>query len=79
MKKINRNTTETITVSWPKQLKKDVFRYAQSRELTVSQLTKEVLGNFILRKRMEEIQKIFGPKLKKLGIKSEEDVEKYFG
>ena len=79
MKKINRNATETITVSWPKQLKKDVFQYAQSRDLSVSQLTKQVLGSYILRKRLEEIQRIVGPKLKKLGINTDEDVEKYFG
>lgn len=79
MKKINRNTTETITVSWPKRLKKDVFRYAQSRDLTVSQATKQIVENFLLREEMEKIQKAFAPTFKKLGIKTYEDVEKFFG
>ncbi len=76
---INRNKTDIVSVSWPKQLKKDVFRYAQSRDLTVSQLTKEVLQSFLLREELEKIQTAFAPTFKKLGIKTYEDVEKHFG
>ena len=77
--KVNRNTTEVLSVSLPKKLKKDVLRYAQGRDLAVSQAVKEILESYILRERLEEIQKVVGPRLKKLGIKSDEDVEKYFG
>lgn len=79
MAQVNRNTTEVLSVSLPKQLKKDVIKYARSRDLSVSQLTKEVLQNYILRNDLERIQKSFAPVFKKLGIKSDEDVEKYFG
>ncbi|MBI4049484.1 MAG: hypothetical protein HY395_01555 [Candidatus Doudnabacteria bacterium] len=79
MKKINRNATEVLSISLPKQLKRDVIKYAQGRDITVSQATKNILQSYILRERMERLQKLIGPKLRKLGIKTYEDVEKYFG
>lgn len=76
---IVRNKTENISISLPKDVKKMATEYAKEQDITLSQTVKEALRSYILNKQLDEIQKAFRPAAKKLGIKSDEDVERIFG
>lgn len=77
--KIIRNKTENMSVSLPKELKEEIVNYARSQEQTVSQFIKEASRSYILRRELERLQNILGPALRKMGIKSYDDAERYFG
>lgn len=68
-----------MSVSLPKQLKQDIQQRAAERNIPVSQLVKEVLEYQIWRRDWEKLQEEFAPAFEKLGIKTDDDVEKYFG
>lgn len=75
----NRKKTEILTVSIPKDLKQYVLKYAKKNDVTVSQITKEALRSALLKREWKQMQEEFRPLALKLGIKSDQDVEKYFG
>jgi len=79
MTQIKREKTEVLSVSLPKSVRKMTLKYAKDQDITVSQVTKDALRNYILGQEWNGLQKAFGPALEKLGIKTEEDVERYFG
>ena len=78
MQQIKREKTDVLSVSLPKSLRKLVTRYAQERDLTVSQVTKEALKSYVILSEWRKLQKAFAPAFEKLGIKTDDDVEKYF-
>lgn len=76
---VNRKKTEILTVSIPKDLKRYVLQYAKKNDITVSQLAKEALRSMLLKREWKQMQEEFRPVALKLGIKSDQAVEKYFG
>jgi hypothetical protein len=78
-KTIARNKTENISISLPKDVKKMASEYAKRRDISLSQTVKEALRSYVFQRDLDEIQKSFKPLAKKLGIKSDEDVERIFG
>lgn len=76
---VARNKTENISISLPKDIKKMASEYAKRRDITFSQTVKEALRSYVIQRDLDEIQKAFKPLAKKLGIKTDEDVERIFG
>ena len=79
MPQIQREKTAVLSVSLPKSLRARVLRYAKRNDISVSQLVKQKLESELIVGELEEISKAFAPAFKKLGIKTDDDVEKYFG
>lgn len=79
MVQIRREKTDVLTISIPKNLKRDLKNFAQERDLPVSKITKDALRYYIWLNRWNKLQDAFAPVFKKLGIKTDDDVEKYFG
>ncbi len=79
MAQIKREKTEILTVSLPKELTGQLKQYAREQEVSVSQLTRDVIKNYILEAKWRKASEIMAPIFKKLGIKTDDDVEKYFG
>lgn len=79
MAKIQREKTAILSVSLPKELRKSIIEYAKRKDVPVSAWVKETLKGAMFLEEWEALRKVFGPAYKKLGIKSDEDVEKYFG
>ena len=75
----NRNKTEVLSISMPKDLTRQIRRFAQESETTVSQVAKTAIKSYLLRRQWKRVQDSYAPVFKKLGIKTDEDVEKYFG
>ena len=76
---INRNKTDILTISLPKDLKRNFVQYAKEEDISVSQLAKNAFNYYVFINRWSKLQKKLAPVFKKAGIKSDEDVEKYFG
>lgn len=76
---IKREKTSVISISLPKSLRSELIRYTRERDISVSQYVKEALRYQLFLSRWSQLQKVFGPAMKKLGLKTDEDVEKYFG
>jgi len=79
MPKIERGRTEILTVSIPKSLKQHLKKFASEEDLPVSKVTKDALRYYIWRKEWKKAQEAFAPAFEKLGIKTDDDIEKYFG
>ena len=75
----DRKNTEDLSVSLPKELKRDILEFSEELDIPVSKVAKDALESYILRRRWDEIQRVFGPAARKLGIKTDEDVERFFG
>ncbi len=79
MAQIKREKTAVVSVSLPKELRENVVRFSKERGATVSQVTTDALKRYIFLSELYRIQKAFAPAFKKLGIKTDDDVERYFG
>jgi len=79
MPQIQRQKTAVLSVSLPKELRAKVVRFAKSKDMSVSQFIKQKLESELFMAEFENISKPFQAAFKKLGIKADEDVEKYFG
>ena len=78
MATIIRKKTENISISLPKDVKKDAERFAMKEDMTFSQLVRQALRSYLIKNELDEIQQKIRPAFLKLGIKNDEDVEKYF-
>ena len=74
-----RKTTEVLSVSLPKDLKKHLTEFSQERGLSASQVTADALKRYIFISEWRKLQKAFAPAFDKLGFKTDDDVEEYFG
>lgn len=74
-----RNKTEVLSISMPRDLTRDIKRFARENDITVSHVAKNAIRTYILQRQLRQVQKAFAPAFKKLGIKTDDDVEKYFG
>jgi len=63
-----------LSVSLPKNMSKELDRVARSTGRNKSDIVKESLSLFLWEMKLKSVQKKLGPKAKKLGIVSEEDV-----
>lgn len=79
MAQIQRQATAVLSVSLPKELKKQVVSYAKKNDITVSQYIKQKLEDDFFMEEWDEVTKGFQKAFKQLGLKTDEDVEKYFG
>ena len=79
MPTIQREKTAILTVSIPKSLKNGILEFNKKREVPVSQWVKNTLQKQLLFDELESVRKVMVPAFKKLGIKTDDDVEKYFG
>jgi metal-responsive CopG/Arc/MetJ family transcriptional regulator len=78
MVQIQREKTAVLSVSLPKQFRKDVVKYASKKDISTSQLVKEALRGYMFNQGWDELREVFKPLAKKLKIKSDEDVERIF-
>ena len=79
MPEVKREKTEILSISLPKSLRQELVRYAEEQDIPVSQYVKEALRYQLFLSRWSQVQKAFAPAFEKAGIKTDEDVEKYFG
>ncbi len=67
-----------LSVSLPKSMSEELDRLAKSTGRDKRDIIKESLGLFLWEMKLKAVQKRLGPKAKKLGIVSEDDVFKAF-
>lgn len=79
MSKITRQATDVVSVSLPKNLKTQLLKFSKDRGLSASQVASDALRRYIFLAEWRDLQKAFAPVFKRLGIKTDDDVEKYFG
>jgi metal-responsive CopG/Arc/MetJ family transcriptional regulator len=79
MATIKREKTDILSVSLPKDLRKEVIAFAKKNDMSVSQFVKQALKGAIFMSEWEDLRRAFRPAAIKLGIKSDEDVERIFG
>lgn len=65
-----------LSVSLPENIAEELDRFARSTGRNKSDIVKESLGMFLWEMKLKTVQKNLGPKAKRLGIVSEEDVFK---
>lgn len=79
MQQIQREKTTVVSFSLPTSLKKHLFKYAEEEDTPVSQIAKKALKSYLASEQLEKINKNFRKAALKLGITSDEDVERIFG
>jgi predicted transcriptional regulator len=65
-----------LSVSLPENISEELDKFAKSTGRNKSDIMKESLSLFLWEMKLKTVQKKLGPKAKKLGIVSEEDVFK---
>ncbi len=65
-----------LSVSLPESMSEELDRLAKATGRNKSDIVKESLGLFLWEIKLRAVQKRLGPKAKRLGIVSEEDVFK---
>jgi len=65
-----------LSVSLPEKISEELDRFAKDTGRNKSDIVKESLGMFLWEMKLKAVQKKLGPKAKRLGIVSEEDVFK---
>jgi len=65
-----------LSVSLPPNMSAELDRFAKNTGRNKSDIVKESLSLFLWEMKLKSVQKKLGPKAKKLGIVSEEDVFK---
>jgi predicted transcriptional regulator len=65
-----------LSVSLPDSMSKELDKVARSTGRNKSDIVKESLSIFLWERKLKAVQKKLGPKAKKLGLVSEEDVLK---
>jgi len=65
-----------VSISLPEDMAEELDRFARSTGRNKSDIVKQSLSLFLWEMKLRAVQKKLGPKAKKLGIVSEEDVFK---
>ena len=68
-----------ITISLPEELVRETNRFCKMHALTVSEITREALRNYLYKEELEEARKNFTLHAQKIGVRSEEDLIKRIG
>jgi predicted transcriptional regulator len=79
MTQIQREKTEVVSFSLPVSLKKHLLKFAEQEDVPVSQIAKKALKSYLALEQLENVNKGFRKAALKLGITSDEDVERIFG
>ena len=66
-----------LSVSLPERMSEELDQLAKSTGRNKSDIVKESLGVFLWEMKLRAVQKKLGPKAKKIGLISEEDVFKH--
>jgi CopG family transcriptional regulator/antitoxin EndoAI len=69
-------TYQTMSLSMPPRLLKQVLSLARQEGKTKSELMREALRQYIEMKEMRKAQSIFSKRARELGIKDEDDIER---
>ena len=69
-------TYQTMSLSMPPRLAKQVLSLARQEGKTKSELMREALRQYIEMKEMRKAQSIFSKRARELGIKDEDDIER---
>ncbi len=67
---------DTITISIPKQLRKDLDAFTQEEGISRSEVVRESLRNYLVIRRFRDIQRKLTPFARKQGVYTDEDVFK---
>ena len=65
-----------ITISLPDELVRETNRFCKKHALTVSEIAREALRNYLYKEELEEARKSFTLHAQKIGIRSEDDLIK---
>jgi metal-responsive CopG/Arc/MetJ family transcriptional regulator len=65
-----------ITVSLPEDLVKETGIYCRKKSLTMSEIARDALREYLYRQEMEQARKSFTSHVQKLAINSEEALQK---
>ena len=65
---------KAVTVSLPEDLVKKANGFCRKREMSLSEVTRESLRDYLYRQELEEARRWFGVHVEKLGIRSEEEL-----
>jgi metal-responsive CopG/Arc/MetJ family transcriptional regulator len=65
-----------VSVSLPKTMAEELDRFARTSGRNKSDIVKESLGLFLWEMKLKAVQRRLGPRAKKLGMVTEEDVLK---
>jgi metal-responsive CopG/Arc/MetJ family transcriptional regulator len=65
-----------LSISLPENLSKELDKFAKKTGRNKSDIVRESLSIFLWEMKLKEAQKTLGPKAKRLGLVSEEDIFK---
>ncbi len=71
--------TKIMSVSLPEEQMEAVTRLAKRSKRSRSHLVQEALDQYVLKEEWKDLRRIGDQIAKRLGIESDDDVEKYFG
>jgi len=67
---------QAVTVSLPSDLVKDAGAFCKRLSLTISEVTRDALREYLLKREMDQARKVFSARLYKQKIFSEKDLLK---
>ena len=68
--------TRTWTISLPPRMEREAKHLARKEHRTKSELMREALRRYMVSKKLQEVQRIMVPRARRLGIRTEADVER---
>ncbi len=63
-----------VTVSLPEKLVKETSRFCKEHSLTLSEIAREALGEYLYKQELELSRRVFSKHVQKIGIFSEQDL-----
>ena len=60
-----------VTVSLPEELVKETARFCRARSVSLSEIAREALRDYLYRQELEQVRKAFTTHVQKRGISSE--------
>jgi metal-responsive CopG/Arc/MetJ family transcriptional regulator len=73
-----RKDTEILTVSIPKELKKQLVQYTSKEEESNSSVVTRALKSYLQRNELDRLRATFAPRFLELGLESDQDIENHF-
>ena len=65
---------QPVTVSLPKKLVSEAGKFCREHSITISEITREALREYLYQKQLEDARKMFTLKVEGLGISSEAEL-----
>ncbi len=73
-KEVRTMARKPVTVSLPEKLVKATSRFCREHSVTVSEMTREALSEYLYKQELEQARRNFTVHVEKLGISSEQDL-----